>query len=150
MSTLASERAPYRVYGMTQSYFTRKLTGYLDYKGIPYLLRRFAGAYPAARAAGWPSGIPVVMTPGGEFMWDTTSMIHHLELGYPERAVLPADHALAFICYALEDARSTSGSIAPRSVRAGSSKKTPSLVDGSWPVTSRTRHTFPARMRSKW
>jgi hypothetical protein len=24
----------YRVYGMSQSYFTRKLTGYLDYKAI--------------------------------------------------------------------------------------------------------------------
>ncbi len=30
--------SPYRVYGMSQSYFTRKLTGYLDYKSISYLL----------------------------------------------------------------------------------------------------------------
>ena len=51
---MPSERKPraasWRVYGMTQSYFTRKLTGYLDYKAIPYLLRRFAGANPARRA----------------------------------------------------------------------------------------------------
>ena len=34
---------PYRLFGMTQSYFTRKLSAYLDHKGIPYLFRRFAG-----------------------------------------------------------------------------------------------------------
>ena len=27
---------PYRVHGMMQSYFTRKMTGYLDHKGIPW------------------------------------------------------------------------------------------------------------------
>jgi glutathione S-transferase len=93
----------YRVYGMSQSYFTRKLTGYLDYKRIPWLMHRFAGVNPAARAAGWPGAMPVVMTPGGVFMWDTTAMIHHLEMHFPEDAVLPADPVQAFICYALED-----------------------------------------------
>jgi glutathione S-transferase len=91
------------VYGMSQSYFTRKMTGYLDYKGIPYLMRRFAGVNPSARAAGWPGGMPVVMAPDGAFMWDTTAMIHHLELRFPNRAVVPADPCAAFICYALED-----------------------------------------------
>jgi glutathione S-transferase len=94
----------YRVYGMSQSYFTRKMSGYLDYKAIPYLMRRFAGVNPAARAAGWPGGMPVVLTPDGAYMWDTTAMIHHLEIRFTERAVLPADPTLAFICYALEDA----------------------------------------------
>ena len=42
----------YRVFGMTQSYFTRKLTGYLEYKQIPYRLRRFAGEHAGARSAG--------------------------------------------------------------------------------------------------
>ncbi len=94
----------YRVYGMSQSYFTRKMTGYLEYKGILYLMRRFAGAHPQARAAGWPGGIPVVQTPDGEYMWDTTAIIHHLESRYPARAVLPRNPVQAFICYALEDA----------------------------------------------
>ncbi len=94
----------YRVYGMSQSYFTRKLTGYLDYKGIPYLLRRFAGANPAAREAGWPGAMPVVTTPDGEFMWDTTAMIHHLESRFPEPGVFPEDPVLGFIGYVLEDA----------------------------------------------
>jgi glutathione S-transferase len=96
--------ASYRVYGMSQSYFTCKLTGYLDYKAIPYHLRRFTGANHAARAAGWPGAMPVVMTPEGEFMWDTTAMIHHLESRFPEPGVFPDDPVLRFVDYILEDA----------------------------------------------
>ena len=99
----AANEKPYRVYGMTQSYFTRKLSGYLDYKRIPYLFRRFAGALPEARAAGWHGGIPPVRTPDGEYMWDTSEMIHHLELRFPEPSVLPPDPVQRFLCYAIED-----------------------------------------------
>ncbi|HLX06161.1 MAG TPA: glutathione S-transferase N-terminal domain-containing protein [Candidatus Binatus sp.] len=100
----ASRAAHYRVYGMSQSYFTRKLTGYLDYKAIPYLLRRFANANRSAREAGWPGAMPVVMTPAGEYMWDTSAMIHHLESRFPEPAVFPPDRVLRFIDFILEDA----------------------------------------------
>ncbi len=41
---------PYRLFGMTQSYFTRKLSAYLDQKRITYLLRLFAGANPEVLA----------------------------------------------------------------------------------------------------
>jgi len=95
---------PYRVHGMMQSYFTRKMTGYLDYKGIPWVFRRFPGASPEAMASGFPGGVPAVETPAGEFMWDSTAMIHHLELRFPEPAVLPADPVQRFLCYLVEDA----------------------------------------------
>ena len=94
----------YRVHGMMQSYFTRKMTGYLDYKGIPWIFRRFSGMSREAMAAGFPGGVPVFETPAGEFMWDSTSMIHHLELRFPEPAVLPTDPVQRFLCYVLEDA----------------------------------------------
>lgn len=94
---------PYRVYGMSQSYFTRKMTGYLEYKGIPHLLRRFAGGLPEARAVGWSGGIPPVKTPEGEFMWDSTPMILHLERRHPEPGVLPDDPVQRFLCFVLED-----------------------------------------------
>jgi glutathione S-transferase len=100
----ADSRSSYIVYGMSQSYFTRKLTGYFDYKGIPYLLRRFVGGNRAARESGWPGAMPVVKTPDGEFMWDTTSMIHHLESRFPEPRVFPDDPVLGFINYVVEDA----------------------------------------------
>src|SRR5262249_8640927 len=93
----------YRVYGMSQSFFTRKLEGALAYKGIPYRLRRFAGACPPARAAGWPGGIPVVETSDGEWTWDTTELLHHLEHRFPEPALLPPDLVARFLDAALED-----------------------------------------------
>lgn len=95
--------AAYRVHGMMQSYFTRKMTGYLDYKRIPWLFRRFAGMSAGAAAAGYPGGVPVVETPDGEFMWDSTPMIHHLELRFPDPAVLPDDPVQRFLCYVIED-----------------------------------------------
>src|SRR5207244_8384490 len=73
-----SRPMPYRVHGMMQSYFTRKMTGYLDHKGIPWLFRRFPGASPEAMVAGFPGGVPVVQTPAGEFMWDSTFFADHV------------------------------------------------------------------------
>jgi glutathione S-transferase len=94
----------YRVYGMMQSYFTRKMTGYLDYTGIPWLFRRFGGVSAETLAAGFPGGVPVVRTPDGGFMWDSTAMIHHLEVRHPVPSVLPTDPAQRFLAYVIEDA----------------------------------------------
>ncbi len=95
---------PFRLHGVMQSYFTRKMTGYFEYKGIPYVLRRFAGTSPQAEAAGFPGAMPTAETPEGEFMWDSTAMIHHLELRFPEPAVLPRDPVQRFLSYVIEDA----------------------------------------------
>ena len=54
---------PFSVYGLTVSYFTRKVTGYLDYAGIPWRLAPGIGLHLAAREAGWNGGIPVITTP---------------------------------------------------------------------------------------
>jgi glutathione S-transferase len=95
--------ASYRVYGMSQSFFTQKLLGALAYKRVPHRLVRFAGACPEARGAGWPGGIPVVRTPAGEWAWDTTELLHHLEGRFPEPALLPPDPVQRFLDAALED-----------------------------------------------
>ncbi len=94
---------PYRLFGMAQSYFTRKIQSYFEYKQIPYRFRRFAAAHPEARAAGWPGGVPVVRTPAGEYTWDTTSIILHLETQRPEPTVLPTDPLQRFLCFVIED-----------------------------------------------
>ena len=93
----------YRVHGMMQSYFTRKMTGYLDFKGIPWRFRPFGGMSPAALAAGFPGGVPMVETPDGEMMWDSTAMIHHFERRFPDPTVLPDDPVLRFLAYVVED-----------------------------------------------
>jgi glutathione S-transferase len=94
----------YRVHGMMQSYFTRKMTGYFEYKGIPYVLRRCYGATEKGEAAGFPGGIPMIETPDGECMWDSTPMMHYLERRHPEPATIPSDPVLRFLCYVVEDA----------------------------------------------
>jgi glutathione S-transferase len=91
------------VHGLTVSYFTRKVTGYLDDKGLRWRLQPSIGINLEARAAGWNGGIPVVRTPGGELIWDSTAIILHLEHLHPVPAVVPADPSLAFLAYLLDD-----------------------------------------------
>ena len=66
--TAEEKEDPYLVYGKTQSYFTRKMTGYLWYKRLPYQLR----VSSTRSLEGWPGGIPALRCPGGTVMWDST------------------------------------------------------------------------------
>lgn len=83
---------PYLLYGAEISYFTGKARAYLRFKGIPFEER------PATREVykeiivprvGWPV-IPVVVTPEGETLQDTSDIIDALEQRFPECPVFPA------------------------------------------------------------
>jgi len=91
------------VHGLTVSYFTRKVTGYLDYKGLAWRLKPSVGANLEARAAGWNGGIPSVTTPEGEIVWDSTSILLHLETRHPAPSIVPPDPTLAFLGHVIED-----------------------------------------------
>jgi glutathione S-transferase len=93
------------VHGLTRSYFTRKVTGYLDYTDRPWRLEPCPPMlHPAATEAGWTGGIPVVVDPEGVLMWDSTSIIEHLNTtAAPHQVVLPDDPVLAFLAYLLDD-----------------------------------------------
>lgn len=95
----------YLVHGMTRSYFTRKVVGYLDFTDRPWRLEPCAPTlHPAASAAGWTGGIPVVTDPDGALMWDSTTIIEHLDLGAAaEHRVLPDDPTLRFLAHLLDD-----------------------------------------------
>ena len=94
----------YLVHGLTRSYFTRKVTGYLDYTDRPWRLEPGFLDHTEAVAAGWNGGIPVLTTPGGVPMWDSTQFIEHLDLWTPEeRSVLPGDPTMRFVAYLLDD-----------------------------------------------
>ena len=99
----------YLVHGLTRSYFTRKVTGYLDYTDRPWRLTPMGpepAGHPSAAAAGWTGAIPVVDTPSGEPMWDSTSVIEHLDQSTDtptRRGVLPDDPTQRFLCYLLDD-----------------------------------------------
>ncbi len=96
---------PYIVHGLTRSYFTRKVTGYLDFTDRPWRLEPCPPTlHPAATEAGWTGGIPVVADPHGVLMWDSTTIIEHLDhVTTPDREVLPADPTLRFIAHLLDD-----------------------------------------------
>ncbi len=94
---------PFIVHGIRVSYFTRKVTGYLDHKGIPWDLAPSVGLNWAAMEAGWNGGIPVVTTPDQEMIWDSTSIICHLETRHPSASVHPADPTLRFLDFLLDD-----------------------------------------------
>ncbi|MBT4487304.1 MAG: hypothetical protein HOK30_08250 [Rhodospirillaceae bacterium] len=74
---------PDRIHGHTLSYFTRKLTGYMTYKGLPWLQRTTTCPDHILTSA-WPGGMPVVETPDGDIIWDTTAVILHLDHRYPD------------------------------------------------------------------
>lgn len=103
MPTPPDGPAAYTVYGLQASYFTRKVTGYLDLKGIPWHLEPGIGLNLTAHEAGWNGGIPVVTDPSGEMMWDSTAIALHLDTRFPDDPVLPADPTLAFLVHVLED-----------------------------------------------
>jgi glutathione S-transferase len=98
---------PYLVHGLTRSYFTRKVTGYLDYTDRPWRLEPCPPTlHPAATEAGWTGGIPVVTESDGTLMWDSTTIIEHLDVrgdAGPDRGVLPDDPTLRFLAYLLDD-----------------------------------------------
>ena len=94
----------YLVHGLTRSYFTRKVTGYLDYTDRAWRLEPGLMEHAEAQAAGWNGGIPVVMSPAGDPLWDSTAVIEHLDAATDaSRRVIPAHPTLAFLAYLLDD-----------------------------------------------
>ncbi|MEO0493343.1 MAG: glutathione S-transferase N-terminal domain-containing protein [Actinomycetota bacterium] len=93
------------VHGLTRSYFTRKVTGYLDYTDRPWRLEPCPpNLHPEATAVGWTGGIPVITDPSGDLMWDSSTVIEHLDtMTDPARSVLPDDPSLRFVAHLLDD-----------------------------------------------
>jgi len=93
----------YVVHGLTVSYFTRKITAHLDHLRAPWWLDPSIGANPKARALGWNGGIPVITTPAGEMIWDSTAVLLHLDAHHPGRTILPEDPVVRFLAFVLDD-----------------------------------------------
>lgn len=91
------------VHGITCSYFTRKVTGLLDHKNLRWRLQPSIGMNLAAREAGWNGGIPVVKTPEGTLIWDSTAVLLHVDHRHPEPGIVPDDPILGFLAHLLDD-----------------------------------------------
>jgi glutathione S-transferase len=94
---------PVEVYGAHQSFFTRKVTGYLDYKRLPWRWRRGLGMSAEVRAGGWPGGLPAVIDSAGTVLWDSTALILYFDHHHRDRSVLPDDPTQRFLAHVLED-----------------------------------------------
>jgi glutathione S-transferase len=96
--------AEYELYGAEASYFTGKVRAYLRYKCIPFretLASRSVYAEVILPRVGWPV-IPVVVTPEGETLQDSSEIIDALEMRFIEAPVYPAMACQRFAALLLE------------------------------------------------
>lgn len=94
----------YTQWGVDLSLYSGKTRSYLRYKNIPFVEKA-----PSAITYYWTikrhtgdAVVPAVVTPEGEWLQDTSTIIDRLEERYPEPAVVPDDPVKAFAAYLLE------------------------------------------------
>jgi len=94
----------YRVFGSELSPYSVKVRSYLRYKRIPHewLIRSAANEEEFQRYAKLPL-VPLVVTPEGTAMQDSTPIIERLEMLHPELAIQPDDAVLAFLSALIEE-----------------------------------------------
>jgi glutathione S-transferase len=94
----------YRIFGSELSPYSVKVRSYFRYKRIPHewLIRSAATEGEFQRHAKLPL-IPLVLTPDGTALQDSTPILEHLERIHPEPAIQPADPALAFLSALIEE-----------------------------------------------
>lgn len=89
---------PYIFYGVDLSLYSGKLRAYLRFKGIPYVERSPSFVtfnFTIKRKTG-DAVVPVLVTPEGEWLQDTSEIIATLERRFPDAPVLPASPVQRF------------------------------------------------------
>ncbi len=90
--------APYRIFGAEISPYSVKVRSYFRYKEIPHeWIRRNAETQADYQKYAKLPLIPLVVTPEGEGIQDSTPIIERLEEQYPEPSIHPDDPSTAFI-----------------------------------------------------
>ena len=94
----------YKIFGNELSPYSVKVRSYLRYKQIPHdwVVRTPAVEEEFARYAKLPL-IPLVVTPDGRGMQDSTPIIEQLEQVFPEPSIHPPDPLAAFISALIEE-----------------------------------------------
>lgn len=94
----------YQLLGADCSYYTAKISAVLRYKRVPHvnvLATREVFTHSILPRVGWPV-IPVLITPDGQTLQDTSEMVDHLEGAHPAPAILPSEAPGRFLLYWLE------------------------------------------------
>jgi glutathione S-transferase len=94
----------FRIFGSELSPYSVKVRSYFRYKGLAHewLLRAPANQADFQKYAKLPL-VPLVVTPEGEGVQDSTPIIERFEAANPEPSIVPADKALAFLSALLEE-----------------------------------------------
>lgn len=95
---------PYRIFGSELSPYSVKVRSYFRYKNIPHewILRNPSNMEVFQKYAKLPL-VPLVITPDGEGLQDSTPIIEKLEVLYPESSIHPAEPAAAIASALLEE-----------------------------------------------
>jgi glutathione S-transferase len=94
----------YRIFGAEMSPYSVKVRSYFRYKGIPHqwILRNAASHADFQKFAKMPI-IPLVVTPQGNGIQDSTPIIDQMEKLYPEPSVHPGETVARFISELIEE-----------------------------------------------
>jgi glutathione S-transferase len=94
----------YRVFGAEMSPYSVKVRSYFRYKGIPHqwILRNAESEAEYAKYAKLPI-IPLVVTPQGVGIQDSTPIIDKMEMMFPQPSIHPDDSLASFISELIEE-----------------------------------------------
>jgi len=94
----------YRIFGAEMSPYSVKVRSYFRCKAIPHqwVLRNAASQADYEKYAKMPI-VPLVVTPDGSGIQDSTPIIDRMEKLYPEPAIQPADPATGFVSALIEE-----------------------------------------------
>jgi glutathione S-transferase len=93
------------LYQLATSPFTEKVRRALAYKGLDYETHEVArSAVPEGRYARVsPTGKFPALDHDGQAVWDSTDIIRHLDVAFPDRPLIPADAEAAALAHVFED-----------------------------------------------
>jgi glutathione S-transferase len=100
-----TEQQPYvTLYGQKLSWYSTKVRSYLLFKGIDFFEQSptLITYYGTIRRRFGDPAIPVVVTPDGEWLQDSSIIIENLEARYPQPSVIPATPVQHFAALLLE------------------------------------------------
>jgi len=95
---------PYRIFGAEMSPYSVKVRSYFRYKGLPYrwIPRNAETQAEYQKYAKLPI-VPLVVTPAGEGIQDSTPIIERVEAEHPEPGIHPPEPVAAFVSALLEE-----------------------------------------------
>jgi glutathione S-transferase len=96
--------ANYRIFGSELSPYSVKVRSWFRYKKVPHewVIRNATNEEEFRKHAKLPL-IPLVITPEGEGLQDSTPILERLERVFPEPPIQPPDPALAFLSSLIEE-----------------------------------------------